>query len=307
MENRPRIEVELDPVATAGEAMRAILRPLLEVVQATRGGVLSGMDPECLHDFRVAVRRTRSGLGQIKGVFDRPATARFRSDFSWLGATTGPARDLDVLLLELPAYQAELPSEQAQLAPLVDYLMAQRRGAQVGLNGALQGVRYRSLVSAWQDSLDDPETVCSGKRAGHPAIRVASRSIRRAHERFEQRGSGIGPDSSPTELHRMRIAGKKLRYLLEFFRSLYPRAEVEDSIGRLKRLQDSLGALNDRAVHRGLLDEAAEQMVAEGSVSASTVVSIRRLLEVVELRGRRERRLLVEESVELLPLGLSFL
>lgn len=288
--------------------MRTILYPLLEIVRGTHGGVLRGVDPEYLHDFRVAVRRTRSALGQIKGVFDREATHRFRSDFSWLGAVTGPARDLDVLLLELAAYQRELRDPlQAELAPLVDHVARQRSQEQAGLAAALEGERYRSLVSAWQDFLDDPESGCSGKRARHPVARVASRSIRRAHERFEERSSRIGPDSSPTELHRMRIAGKKLRYPLEFFRSLYPRDEVEDSIGRLKRLQDILGAMNDRAVHCRLLGEAAEQMVAERSAPASTVLSTRQLVEALELRGPHELSLLIEESAELLPLGLSFL
>jgi len=105
----------------------------------------------------------------------------------------------------------------------------------------------------------------------------------------------------------MRIAGKKLRYLLEFFRSLYPRAEVDGSIGRLKRLQDLLGALNDRAVHGRLLGEAAERMATEGLERPSTARAIQRLVEEIQLRAADERSWLAAESAELLPLRLPSL
>ena len=59
------------------------------------------LDTEFLHDFRVALRRTRSLLGQIRDVFPAAAVEHFSSEFSWIGRLTGPPRDLDVLLLAL--------------------------------------------------------------------------------------------------------------------------------------------------------------------------------------------------------------
>ncbi|MFC1662475.1 CHAD domain-containing protein, partial [Gemmatimonadota bacterium] len=43
-------------------------------MRANEVGMLKNLDSEFLHDFRVAVRRTRSGLTQLKGVF--PPSAR---------------------------------------------------------------------------------------------------------------------------------------------------------------------------------------------------------------------------------------
>lgn len=60
---------------------------------------------------------------------------------------------------------------------------------------------------------------------------------------------------APAELHRLRLASKKLRYTLELFRPCYP-AALEERIDALKKLQDRLGAVNDAVASRNLLDEA---------------------------------------------------
>ncbi|MCB0284108.1 MAG: CHAD domain-containing protein, partial [Calditrichaeota bacterium] len=44
------------------------------------------------------------------------------------------------------------------------------------------------------------------------------------------------------------IVCKKLRYLIEFFSSLYPQEAVNDAIKQLKALQDNLGDFNDLSV-----------------------------------------------------------
>ena len=41
----------------------------LQTLRINEDGVRKDLDSEFLHDFRVAVRRTRSALSQIKGVF----------------------------------------------------------------------------------------------------------------------------------------------------------------------------------------------------------------------------------------------
>ncbi len=54
-------------------------------------------------------------------------------------------------------------------------------------------------------------------------------------------------------LHEVRIRGKKLRYLAEFFASLYPRKLAKAYLEALAEIQDHLGSLNDGAVVHHLL------------------------------------------------------
>ena len=91
----------------------SILLHQLDVMEHNESGVTNNIDSEFLHDFRIAVRRTRSALGQIKGVFDDEVLAKYKKEFAWLGAMTTPARDLDVMLLEFKKYQSMLPKKQS--------------------------------------------------------------------------------------------------------------------------------------------------------------------------------------------------
>ena len=63
-------------------------------------------------------------------------------------------------------------------------------------------------------------------------------------------GSKIKRDSPSPMLHMLRIECKKLRYLLEFFASLFAEKETAIIIKHLKRLQDNLGDFNDLYVQQ---------------------------------------------------------
>jgi len=60
-------------------------------------------------------------------------------------------------------------------------------------------------------------------------------------------------DLPEQDLHRLRIAGKKLRYTAEFFRSLYAKKPAAKFIEALSDVQDHLGSLNDAMVSQQLL------------------------------------------------------
>ena len=93
--------VDLDPGERSDAACRRVLAALDAVMEMNAPAVEADLDPECLHDFRVAVRKARSLLGEMKRVFAPGVTRRLRADLGWLGKCTGPTRDLDVHLLEL--------------------------------------------------------------------------------------------------------------------------------------------------------------------------------------------------------------
>ncbi len=92
--------------------------------------------------------------------------------------------------------------------------------------------------------------------------------------------TGIGIDPPATLLHRLRIDGKKLRYLLEFYSDLYPRSTVTRFIRELKQLQDILGDFNDTEVQLALIGEFNDQ----GSLSAETRAAASDLAEAISER-----------------------
>ena len=244
--------------------------------------------------FAWAVRRTRSALSQIKGVLPQPAVDHFKREFAWLGAITGPTRDLDVYLLKLPDYHKLVPTEvAAALAPLEEYLREHQKIEQARLVEGLDSKRYRELVRDWQRFLStpsaswsDPETAPNASLSVHE---VASARIWKAWRRVWKKGSAITPETPADPVHDLRIDAKKLRYLLEFFKSLYPKNEIESLIKALKGLQDNLGDFNDYEVQQAAMDGFAHRMHEEGKAPVDTMLAMGRLLDLLARGQARER------------------
>jgi len=223
-----KLEVQLEPETAAGVAVRRIQMALLRTIRANEDGVRRDVDPEFLHDFRVAVRRARSCLSQIDGVLPAATVEWLRDELSWLGTITGPTRDLDVYLLNMDDYRASLPpAVRNDLAPLGEFLVARHRSEQSGLAAALDSERYRALVESWRGILESPEPAAGDLPAAARPIRdVAAERIARTYGRVVEKGRAITPASPAGKLHRLRIECKKLRYLLEFFHSLLDPADL---------------------------------------------------------------------------------
>jgi CHAD domain-containing protein len=282
--------LQLQPTMPVGEAVRRILQNLLEAMAANEEGTCAARDPEFLHDFRVAVRRTRAALSQIKGVLPAPVLERFRPEFAWLGEITGPTRDLDVFLLRFAGYRESLPEEfRDALEPFGRFLEAHQRTEQRRLAGELASPRYRQLKREWADFLAAPGEPETPPDAGRPVAEIAGKRIRKVLRRALREGEAIGDDSPPEDLHELRKTCKKLRYLLEFFRSLYPPQKVARLINALKTLQDNLGDFQDLQVQSAALQKFADQMAAEGEIPPRSLLAMGMLIDGLQHRQRQAR------------------
>ncbi|MCH9647827.1 MAG: CHAD domain-containing protein [Deltaproteobacteria bacterium] len=286
-----KLQLELSARQPAEEALQQIFLHLLSVLEVNEAGVRSDLDSEFLHEFRVAVRRTRAALTQVRGVFPATVVERFRQEFSWLGKVSGPTRDLDVYLLKMPTYEEHLPpSIRADLEPLRHHLRGRQRREQKRLTRALASPRYRSIKKDWRQELESKRP--SGEsppNALMPISKVAAKRIWKAYKKVFTRGSAIHRDTPAEALHDLRIDCKKLRYLLEFFRSLFAPQPIASLIRDLKKLQDTLGDFNDFEVQRDQLSQYADEMTSEGSAPASTLLAMGRLLALLEEWQHRER------------------
>lgn len=280
---------ELTPSMPTEEALREILRVTFHAIRCNEEGLLLDVDVECVHDFRVATRRTRAALGQIRRVFPDRAVARFAREFRWLQRRTGPLRDADVFLLSLPGLRARLPAGARQGIDVLETRLERRRKrALARATRALRSSRYARLVDEWAAFLDEPEQPEQAPRdARLPIATVASRRIRKAGRRLARHGGVIDDASPASRLHELRIDGKKLRYLLEFFAGLYPRARIAPLIRSLKQLQDLLGDFNDLSVQQEGLIELIEEVGDPVDAEAAR----RAVAPLLEQMRRDQRRL----------------
>ena len=276
------VGVPLEADASAIDGFRAVLANLRDAMVANWDGTVADIDPEFLHDLRVAVRRSRVMLANSRRVIPDDVRATARAEFAWLGSVTGPARDLDVYQLEWADYTAGLDDEATTaLKPLREHLVDMQAAAHRQLSGELTSVRARVNVAAWNRWLEDPvDPAQLAESSEDPLSKVVGHRIRRAHAALIERGRTITPATPAETVHELRKDGKKLRYLIECFGGMYDRSARSAFVGRLKQLQDTLGTHQDAAVHVEALCALAGD--AQQAWSRSTMLAIGRLVERLE-------------------------
>ncbi len=252
---RQAAALELPDDASAGDALAGILRGCLRHCLANLATALDGREPEGVHQVRVALRRLRSALVAFRPLLGDAETDRLAGEARWLANALGAARDWDVFLAELLAPVAETLADRADLAVLGRAAEAERARGYDQARAAIDSDRATGLLlglGAWIEG--------RGWRGGgdmaaldRAATEVADRLLDRRHRKALKRGRGFAR-LGPAERHQVRIELKKLRYLTEFFLSLYPARRGRAYVKALTGLQKSLGRLNDVAVAEHLLD-----------------------------------------------------
>ncbi len=283
------LHVELAPGLRADAGMRRVHLALLDVMTANEDGVRDGTDTEFLHDFRVAIRRTRSLLGQVKDVFPPSMVNHFRAEFADLGSATSDTRDLDVFLLLLDRDDDLL--EGADLAPLRASVAKSRAAAHRALVATLDSPRYATLKETWRLFLESGETGTPlPPAAPRPLREVVSSRLLAIYRKICRQRKRLGRDAPAEDLHRVRLTAKKMRYLVDCCRSLYDPADIDPAVDALRRLQNALGRFNDAEVQDAMLDEGAAAMIGDGRADADVLLAMGRLQERLRRDGRKARR-----------------
>lgn len=286
----PANTVQDKKIASGAKWLRVHYARLLAEMVDAEAVLLKQESAEALHVFRVALRRTRCGLSEFKRILTAEDEAYFKSEFRWLNTVTAPIRDLDVHLQTWNKLTAELNrGQRLHLQPMRTFLLKKRERARRILAQALRSARYRQLRRKWRAFLDGKYEAV-GQRAHDSVCRTATRGLHRALKRVVRRGAKIQASSPAARLHDLRIAFKKLRYVLEFSQPLYPKTQYKTILSRLKALQESLGAFQDLSVQRSELDRFCTGLQEKAGTSAQTLLVMTLLSQKLIKRQNKLRR-----------------
>jgi CHAD domain-containing protein len=240
----------LAPDTPPDRALRQIVAECQIDLLKYRAMVLSTRKAVGIHQTRVALRRLRAGLTLFRGAVS-PNEGRLvramAAEAKWLAGECAPARDLHVFLTETVE----------DVPPLVKRIAARLAKAHLErARAALSGARYNAfegqLTAFVQEAPFDP----AGRLDAFGRVVLEKR-----HGQVAQRGKHLSRLGGK-DLHKLRIAIKKLRYAASFlqpafavtpFDSRAAKAYIEATV----RLQGALGTLNDRAVAAQMLDDIA--------------------------------------------------
>jgi len=239
--------------STLNDAIATVMTSCRDHWQVNLPAALDGRHPEGVHQVRVGLRRFRSALTLFRKFIPETQREWLNLEAKWLANQLGPVRDLDVFLTDLAGGLGD------EASPLTSAVRGAHAKAQTAADAALRGQRVRRFMArldAWVDGrgwyADDAEMPQVGAFA-REALNKRFRKIREVAARADE--------LTVEERHELRIAVKKLRYSLEFLSAVLPARKVERTGVVLKRLQDSLGHLNDLDV--------AERTIALAATTAS--------------------------------------
>lgn len=261
---------------------RVLVRAYLDDVDAARKRVLDDSDRDALHDFRVGVRRLRSCIRAYRPHVEDTVKRRHRRWLRRMTRATNETRDIEVQLawLRRRRRRRDLEPDAALGATRFEARLKERMwGARAK---ALRVIRQEfpagrdrliSAASHYKAEIDlaRPQPPTCGVVAGTAVLELADRLEAQLHavESVE--------DAEP--LHDARISGKRLRYLIEPFASELNAGET--LIRRLRKLQDTLGKLNDCAVLARTISQASDE-IAGDEPDSPDIAALAALRGVVE-------------------------
>lgn len=285
------------PDQAADFAVADALLGYLAEMDATVDGIIDDIDSEFLHEFRVAVRRTRSVLKMLGDVLPDGLAAQMAPEFRWLGDLTTPTRDLDVYLLELDSLAATV-THPDDLTAFGAYVQDKRAAAQKALARGLRSKRYSDLISTWRTAL--AEVIANPSHAEMTASTLAVERLHKVFRRCQKRSDKITADSESELVHDLRKACKEMRYLMEVFKPLCDKVAYKKVIADFKELQDLLGEFQDGEVQAAALRQFAQEMVDAGKVDANAILAMGELSGKFEARQRAARQMLTEHHANYL-------
>jgi CHAD domain-containing protein len=197
---------------------------------------------EAVHDLRVATRRLISTLDLVDGIHPEANLRKARRALKRQLDMFGPLRDVQVQLLTIDKMLSSFP----ELQEFYNFLAKRERKLMQRLSMELKRVktgRIRKSIAVTVrqlEALPDTAAVQQEKRA------KALLAIEMAFNRVVERKHAIAPTDS-SSIHRMRVAFKKFRYMVESLAPLRGRT-TSKQLKAMNAFQGSMGDIQDAEV-----------------------------------------------------------
>ena len=249
--------VALDPMMSVEAALQEIGRACVAQLLHNEAAVLA-MDPEGVHQMRVAVRRIRSAISSFKKLLPAADRRRVSGELAWIVDILGRARNLDVFETDLLRPARAALSRDAGIDYLAAALDRERKAAYERVERAILSERHAAGMlrlshwfetRGWRDGPAERSALLTS-----PIGELAPRLLDRRWRELRKRSKRFGRLTAP-QRHKLRIAAKKLRYTMELLGSLFDHDDLQKFMKRLRRLQDDLGYANDVRVAYDILPE----------------------------------------------------
>ena len=229
------------------DALRVILYKFSLLILFYKENILQYDDPEDLHQFRVNIRKSRAFLKEFGFLFPKNEYTYFYDNLSSFATQTNHKRDLDVIKERLKEVDRDHEIIQKDIKE-------QREQEQQKIKEMLKSKTFENFFQTYQKALKK-ETLLTSYNTNGAIEDTARKVIRDLHLNIIKKINALEEDYDEKKLHKIRIAFKKLRYLLEEFQDIFGKEKIEKMIGKGKKLQTLLGDFNDTVNQTKLLHD----------------------------------------------------
>src|SRR6056297_180088 len=227
----------------ATDIPEALHHQLSRLRQLERGVVL-GLDDEFLHQYRIAIRRSRAITESVQEVTGDKALAKAVKTLKRHARATGPLRDLHVFLQDLP----ELCGDNSEIrAALQIWFEREAANRHKKLVKRLQSKRYHDSMEHWLNLIDSRKFQ---KLAGTLRPKDIRKAVEHRNKEFNRWTAELMHTSPDEDLHRLRKQLKRIRYLMELDAKTW-----KTELKTLKSRQQLYGQFQDLHMQIDLLDQ----------------------------------------------------
>ncbi len=262
--------------ATPFDAARSIALRYLEQARAAAPRLADEADEEALHDFRVAVRRLRTTLRAWRALLAGVVPREHARAWDDLQRESGAGRDAQVAL---------------------SWIAGERESAETAHHAGIDLVVNARLDPRWRDAMTAARTTgrttfdrldatlrtllkSDGPDEGTTFADALLASVCRHAQRLSRILRRVRKRKHRRRIHKLRIAGKRLRYLLEPLQGVV--AAADPVLEQCRAMQGLLGDLNDAFVLESELTDVLDGSAVDPESGER--------LGVEELRRRVRRR-----------------
>ncbi|MBI2817568.1 MAG: CHAD domain-containing protein [Acidobacteria bacterium] len=266
--------------AVGWDAVQRLARRHVKRFTVLQSRVLKGNNPEAIHDFRVTSRRLQQLLDLM---YPKPRPKRIRKLRRMIQRSRrlfSRTRNCDVLILRVDSYLAgKKTTHRESWAQFKRYLEQQRSKSFEKAVAKLDELNRPDLRAGLRNAISSPQARVfqqSSANGSRPGKNLQDGSF---HSRFNAELESLWKvfsgyvvksktESKPGALHRVRIAGKRLRYLLEVIAdSGVP--QTPRMLATLRGVHQTLGDWQDLEVMEAMISEMLQQPKLPASNTSS--------------------------------------
>lgn len=249
--------------------VRQLARKQLDRFMSFEPKVLRGDDPDAIHDMRVASRRLQQVLDLLYPPPPPREVRRLRRKIRRCRRALSEVRNCDVLLQRVEGYLTRKQTARREIWTAVEHYLHQRRSE--NFDKALRKLSKVNLAVFYVHLKEFLTSDGAGPDRGQRAHPLASaeelvadlfyqriaQGLERVWQAFETQIGHSHQDPRAPVIHGVRIAAKRLRYLIEVIREFEVPGSA-DMLAWLRGLQQHLGDWHDLEV----LEQMMIEMVA---------------------------------------------